>query len=104
MKYYTVNEIAEKYSKNPETVRRWIRSGELKAIQHSKKSGNFVSEYELEKFISTHKKSSLSNVKLHLDNHPEEEPIICWNGKSKHISELSITERYTLVALLRSRT
>lgn len=49
---YTVKEIAEKLNTNPETVRRWIRSGKLKAEQSSRKEGNVISEEELQKFIS----------------------------------------------------
>ena len=32
MDTYSVKEIAEMLNKNPETVRRWIRSGKLEAI------------------------------------------------------------------------
>ena len=52
MKMYNVKEISELLSVNEETVRRWIRSGELKASQSSKKQGNIVNEYDLLIFVS----------------------------------------------------
>ena len=52
MKMYNVKEISELLSVNEETVRRWIRSGELKASQSSKKQGNVVNEYDLLVFVS----------------------------------------------------
>lgn len=36
---------------NPETVRRWIRSGKLEAIQSSRKKGNVVTNAMLTSFI-----------------------------------------------------
>mgnify|MGYP002343952694 CR=1 FL=1 len=51
-KVYTVKEVAEVMDVNEETVRRWIRSGELKASQSSKKQGNVVNEYDLLVFVS----------------------------------------------------
>lgn len=36
---------------NPETVRRWIRSSKLEAVQSSKKGGNIISEEALFKFL-----------------------------------------------------
>lgn len=35
MDTYSVKEIADMLNTNPETVRRWIRSGNLEAIQES---------------------------------------------------------------------
>ena len=37
MDTYSVKEIADMLNTNPETVRRWIRSGKLEAIQESRK-------------------------------------------------------------------
>ena len=51
MKSYTVKEIAETLKTNPETVRRWIRSGKLSSTMTSTKSGNIVTEDALNKFI-----------------------------------------------------
>lgn len=51
MKTYSVKEIAERLGTNPETVRRWIRDDKLKAVQVSRKTGNVVTEDELERFV-----------------------------------------------------
>ncbi len=53
MNTYTVKDIAEMLNTNPETVRRWIRSGRLKADQSSRKEGNSVSEQELYTFLKS---------------------------------------------------
>ena len=42
MKMYTVKEIAKLCAVDCETVRRWIRSGQLNATINSKKEGVFV--------------------------------------------------------------
>lgn len=49
---YSVKDIAEMLNTNPETVRRWIRDGKLKAVQSSRKEGNIVEEGELQKFLA----------------------------------------------------
>ena len=51
MKTYSVKDIAELLKTNPETVRRWIRNGKLKAAQESRKGGNTVTEEELNQFL-----------------------------------------------------
>lgn len=51
MRTYTVKEIAEMLKTNPETVRRWIRSGRLEATQDSRKEGNLVTEQMLQAFL-----------------------------------------------------
>ena len=51
MKTYTVKEIANILKTNEETVRRWIRSGKLKAIWKSKKEGNIISSEALHEFV-----------------------------------------------------
>lgn len=53
MKAYSVKEIAELLKTNPETVRRWIRSGKLEAIQDSRKEGNVVTQAMLDSFLKT---------------------------------------------------
>ncbi len=58
MKTYSVKQIAELLNTNPETVRRWIRDGKLKAEQASRKDGNTVTEDELVKFIKENPKYS----------------------------------------------
>ena len=52
MKIYNTKEIADLLGVDNETVRRWIRSGELKAEQSSRKQGNIVYEKDLFDFIS----------------------------------------------------
>ena len=51
MDTYSVKEIADMLNTNPETVRRWIRSGKLEAIQESRKSGNVVTKAMMEVFL-----------------------------------------------------
>lgn len=58
MKEYSVKDISELLHTNPETVRRWIRDGKLKAHQSSRKKGNVIYEDDLKKFFDTSKKYS----------------------------------------------
>ena len=51
MKNFTVKEVSEILSTNPETVRRWIRDGRLDAIRISRKDGNVISESALSEFL-----------------------------------------------------
>lgn len=53
MKTYSVKQIADMLNKKPETVRRWIRSGKLKAEQSSRKDGNVITEGDLNKFLKS---------------------------------------------------
>lgn len=53
MKTYSVAEIAKLLNVNKETVRRWIRSGQLKSTKKSKKDGNVVDELDLFEFVQT---------------------------------------------------
>ena len=53
MKTYNVAEIAKLLNVNKETVRRWIRSGQLKSTKKSKKDGNVVDELDLFEFVQT---------------------------------------------------
>ncbi|WP_295092651.1 helix-turn-helix domain-containing protein [Ruminococcus sp.] len=53
MNTYTVKEIADIFKTNPETVRRWIRLGKLKADKTSRKGGNVISEQSLNNFLKT---------------------------------------------------
>lgn len=70
MKTYSVKEIAEMMNTNPETVRRWIRSGKLKAVQTSRKEGNQVSPEELEDFLERNPKYT---IELDKDNEAKTE-------------------------------
>lgn len=51
MKTYSVKEIAEMLGTNPETIRRWIRSGKLKAEKSSRKEGNVIQEIDLYRYL-----------------------------------------------------
>ena len=49
--FLTVEEVAKRLSVHEETVRRWIRSGELQAIDLSGPAGYRISQAELQRFI-----------------------------------------------------
>ena len=53
MKTYSVAEIAKLLNVNKETVRRWIRSGQLKSTKKSKRDGNVIDELDLFEFVQT---------------------------------------------------
>ena len=56
MQKYTVTKIAKLMNVNEETVRRWIRAGQLKATMTSKKEGNVIEESDLMEFIRNNPK------------------------------------------------
>lgn len=64
MMEYTVKQIAEQLNTNQETVRRWIRSGKLKAVQHSKKGGNIISENEFKNFLKMNPKYAKAGASM----------------------------------------
>jgi uncharacterized protein YjcR len=51
MTTYNVQQISEMLGAKPETVRRWIRTGKLKATQKSKKEGNVIDEKDFMAFL-----------------------------------------------------
>ena len=54
--YYTVCKVASMLNVNPETVRRWIRKGDLKAIKpHYKKEGFRIDEDSISEFTNNRK-------------------------------------------------
>ena len=53
METYSVKQIADMLNTKPETVRRWIRSGKLKAAQSSRKDGNVITEEDLNNFLKS---------------------------------------------------
>ena len=55
-RYYSVKEISDMLSVNPETVRRWIRNGRLKVSLYSRSSGSIVTENSLNKFLNKNPK------------------------------------------------
>lgn len=60
---YTVKQISNLLDVDPETVRRWIRRGDLKATQRSKKDGNVISEDQLNEFLISRPKYSQIKIK-----------------------------------------
>lgn len=50
-----ISDIASIFSVNEETVRRWIKTGKLKAVMDSKKEGYKVAEEDLRNFIEIQK-------------------------------------------------
>ncbi len=52
--FYTVDDIAKRLKVNPETVRRWLRTGELKGFQFAPKSSYRVPASVLSAFIDRH--------------------------------------------------
>lgn len=57
MKTYSVEAIALLLNVNNETVRRWVRSGKLKASMTSKKSGYIIEERDLNEFLNNAKRN-----------------------------------------------
>ena len=53
VKLIKIREAAEMLSVNPETLRRWDRSGKLKAIIISKRGDRRYKEEDIEKFTKT---------------------------------------------------
>jgi excisionase family DNA binding protein len=49
--FLTVEDVAKRLSIHEETVRRWIRSGELEAIDLQGPAGYRISQAELNRFI-----------------------------------------------------
>jgi len=54
--FYSVKEVSNILEVNEETVRRWIRSGDLKAVINSKKQGHNISSVDLNDFLKKHSK------------------------------------------------
>ena len=52
---FTISEVSSLFSVSEETIRRWIKSGRLKASIDSKKEGYKVTEKDLKEFIETQK-------------------------------------------------
>lgn len=51
MDTYTVKEVAKMMNTSEETVRRWIRSGKLKANMNSRKKGSVITDAMLREFV-----------------------------------------------------
>jgi excisionase family DNA binding protein len=50
-KLLTLDEVAERLGVNVETVRRWVRNGEIEVIDFGGRAGYRVTEQALERFI-----------------------------------------------------
>lgn len=50
MKVYTVRDVAGEFGVSEETVRTWIRSGELAATKTSNRAGYLITEEDLDDF------------------------------------------------------
>ena len=48
---YTVEEIAKLLSVHPETIRKWIKSGEMRAIKLGGPAGYRISQSALDQFL-----------------------------------------------------
>jgi excisionase family DNA binding protein len=57
----TVEEIAEQVSVTHETVRRWLRSGDLRGVRLARKAGWRVREGDLQRFLERHIPESGAN-------------------------------------------
>ena len=54
--YYTVTQVSEMFNVDPETVRRWVRNGQLNATLECKRSGFHIDEESVNDFISRYPK------------------------------------------------
>lgn len=52
--YYNVIEVSNIFDVNPETVRRWIRHGDLSSVKRSNRAGNKIPESALNDFVRLH--------------------------------------------------
>ncbi|MBO7451219.1 MAG: helix-turn-helix domain-containing protein [Clostridiales bacterium] len=64
-----VNDISNALDVNPETVRRWIRSGKLKAQQNSKKEGNVITMEAFKDFLNDIPKYAERNSRTYAESH-----------------------------------
>ena len=70
MKKYSVAEIAKLLNVHKETVRRWIRSGQLKSTKKSRRDGNVIDELDLFEFVQTkpHYRNMVGVPELQINN------------------------------------
>lgn len=50
--WLTTDEVAQKLKVNPETVRRWLRSGEMRGSLLGDRTGWRISRLEVQRFMS----------------------------------------------------
>jgi excisionase family DNA binding protein len=54
---YTVEEVASRLTVHPETVRKWIKNGELRATNLGGRAGYRISRSALEQFLREREES-----------------------------------------------
>ena len=64
-----VYDVSNALEVNPETVRRWIRSGKLKAEQNSKKEGNVITMKAFKDFLNDIPKYAERNSRTYARSH-----------------------------------
>ena len=57
--YYTVKEVAERLRVHVETVRRWIKAGDLTAVRLGDRTGYRISEADLRAFTEGRKEAPI---------------------------------------------
>lgn len=84
---YSVTDISKKLDVCEETVRRWIKSGKLKAILNYRRDGYLVTEKDLNKFITNRKEelSGYSVMDISKEFDVDDETVRLWirSGKLK---------------------
>ena len=91
--YYTVTQVSEMFNVNPETVRRWCRTGRLNATLECKRSGFHIDEESLNDFVnrsSKHRKMVLPAVAFSIKDNSNEiqSRLKKIKGYTKRIDEL----------------
>ena len=64
MDTYTVKEVAKMMNTSEETVRRWIRSGKLKANMDSRKKGSVITDAMLNRVTENWKQGKRTHIFL----------------------------------------
>lgn len=98
METYSIKDSAELLNVNEETVRRWIRSGKIKAFKTSNKEGWRIPKHVLYSFASSNPKYKKYVNKTDSDVNDEIKIIVC--DLNKQIDELmsNMNALYNLLA------
>ena len=72
---YNVYQVAQMFDVSADTIRRWIKVGDLKSEIDSRRSGHVISESNLYEFVSQHPKYAARMAKEVLDHYPEFENV-----------------------------
>lgn len=93
-----VYDVANALEVNPETVRRWIRSGKLKAEQNSKKEGNIITMEAFKEFINDIPKYAERNSRTYVEelSHIYDEGVDIRVVESHTKQANDFTNRYTI--------